>query len=306
MPSELTIGVGESLAVLGSTNPINSAINDIKWSSNNNNIEIATNDISCIIKGITVGSSVLTLTLNGDKTANCNVTIQSTPSESAENYNGLVGYWSSDYYKDTILYDKSYNKYNFEMRGNVSLGDKIYFDGNGFGVLNINPTKILTYEFIVEFDHSRTFPCGIFESGIVTTIGASSGFSFVFKNNCYPYVYYKNSSTEVREADRKYGNNPYDPSTDTKVHLVYRFNESDKTFHIFKNGVDTNYGFSIPDNETDSLDNLLTVNMIGIGLKNCENLGSSLDRVSLYSLKVYSTSLSDEEIINNFNKSGIQ
>ena len=304
LPSELTIGVGESLAVLGSTNPINSVINDIKWSSNNNNIEIATNDISCIIKGITAGSSVLTLTLNGDKTANCNVTIQSTPSESAENYNGLVGYWSSDYYKDTILYDKSYNKYNLEMRGNVSLGDKIYFDGNGFGVLSINPTKILTYEFIIEFDHSRTLPCGAFESGIVTTIGASSGFSFTFKNNYYPYVYYRNSSGSVKEAIRIYGNNPYD-SSDTKVHLVYRFNESDKTFHIFKNGVDTNYGFSIPTDETTPLDDLLTVNMIGIGLQKCENLGSSLDRVSLYSLKVYSTSLSDEEIINNFNKSGI-
>ena len=86
--NSLSINKGETVTLNANISPAGATNKNVTWSTNNSNVSLTPNVLSCEILGNIAGSSVVTVTSeDGNKTASCNISITDvdTPSEPTGN-----------------------------------------------------------------------------------------------------------------------------------------------------------------------------------------------------------------------------
>ena len=74
--SSITLGKNSSVKLSCSITPSDTSDYEIMWIANNSNIELEPNGLSCNVKGVSEGASIVTaLELFSSKIASCNVTV---------------------------------------------------------------------------------------------------------------------------------------------------------------------------------------------------------------------------------------
>ena len=110
-----SIEVGKSISLIASISPSEATDKTVTWNVDNANCTITPNGLSCTIKGVTEGSSIVTVTTtDGDYTDSCTVTITAKQSTSIPTENLI-------------------RNYDFTTYANGTVEDQV-------GGLNINPT----------------------------------------------------------------------------------------------------------------------------------------------------------------------
>ena len=71
-----TVGTGKNITLTATITPPNATNKNVTWNAANNNVTITPNGLSCTVKGVTVGDSIVTVTTeDGSKTATHTITI---------------------------------------------------------------------------------------------------------------------------------------------------------------------------------------------------------------------------------------
>ena len=110
-----SIEVGKSISLIASISPSEATDKTVTWNVDNANCTITPNGLSCTIKGVTEGSSIVTVTTtDGNYTDSCTVTITAKQSTSIPTENLI-------------------RNYDFTAYSNGTVEDQV-------GGLNINPT----------------------------------------------------------------------------------------------------------------------------------------------------------------------
>lgn len=87
--NSLSINKGETATLNANISPAGATNKNVTWSTNNSNVSLTPNALSCEILGNVAGSSVVTVTSeDGNKTASCNISISET--QSPETYGNIV------------------------------------------------------------------------------------------------------------------------------------------------------------------------------------------------------------------------
>ena len=87
--NSLSINKGETATLNANISPAGATNKNVTWSTNNSNVSLTPNALSCEILGNVAGSSVVTVTSeDGNKTASCNISISET--QLPETYGNIV------------------------------------------------------------------------------------------------------------------------------------------------------------------------------------------------------------------------
>ena len=98
-----SIEVGKSISLTASISPSDATDKTVTWSVDNANCTITPNGLSCTIKGVTEGSSIVTVTTtDGDYTDSCTVTITAKQSTSIPTENLIRNYDFTAYSDGTV------------------------------------------------------------------------------------------------------------------------------------------------------------------------------------------------------------
>ena len=101
-----SIEVGKSISLIASISPSEATDKTVTWNIDNANCTITPNGLSCTIKGVTEGSSIVTVTTtDGNYTDSCTVTITAKQSTSIPTENLIRNYDFTDY-SNGIIEDK--------------------------------------------------------------------------------------------------------------------------------------------------------------------------------------------------------
>ena len=98
-----SIEVGKSISLIASISPSEATDKTVTWSVDNANCTITPNGLSCTIKGVTEGSSIVTVTTtDGNYTDSCTVTITAKQSTSIPTENLIRNYDFTAYSDGTV------------------------------------------------------------------------------------------------------------------------------------------------------------------------------------------------------------
>ena len=123
-----SIEVGKSISLIASISPSEATDKTVTWSVDNANCTITPNGLSCTIKGVTEGSSIVTVTTtDGDYTDSCTVTITAKQEVSIPTEN-LIRNYDFTTYKDGTVEDQA-GGLNITPTGTVANGG-LYFDSS--------------------------------------------------------------------------------------------------------------------------------------------------------------------------------
>ena len=87
--SSLSLDIGNSTTLTATIEPSNATNQNVTWSTNNSNVSLSPNGLSCQVTGSTSGSSIVTITTeDGNKTATCNITINAI--ETSDTYGNII------------------------------------------------------------------------------------------------------------------------------------------------------------------------------------------------------------------------
>lgn len=130
LPSSVEIGVKESLPLTYTIQPSN-AVTTLSWSSANENVATVSDD--GVVKGIKVGSTVVTVRTAEGLTAECNITVNEVEFDHANKWTGMGNYSIDWYNKNEKVFDISTNR---QLAGLAYLVNNGYdsFDGK---IINI-------------------------------------------------------------------------------------------------------------------------------------------------------------------------
>ena len=196
------------------------------------------------------------------------------------------------------------NGFTFEENGGVSVNSD---NGNTLTMVTIPETNILTLEYTI----TATSPA-IGHAPIITTYNTREECGFRFGASQDYYVNY--AAMVIKDGDKTGNPKLMDSETMTTApflaqiseyrtktphHLVIRYTPEIKKMEIFLDG--SLYKYYVDFSETNGINTLVT--KIGFFYIDVNNPYSGSDRKNtiLYDAKAYSKSLSNEEILKNYN-----
>ena len=101
-----SIKVDESTILTATITPSNATNKTVTWETNNANVSLTPNGLNCTVRGVTEGSSIITITTNdGNHTATSNVTITAKESSGGGQPTGVLD-------ASCISYNESYTTYD--------------------------------------------------------------------------------------------------------------------------------------------------------------------------------------------------
>ena len=101
-----SIKVDESTILTATITPSNATDKTVNWETNNSNVSLTPNGLNCTVRGVTEGSSIVTVTTNdGNHTATSNVTITAKESSGGDQPAGILD-------ASCISYNESYTTYD--------------------------------------------------------------------------------------------------------------------------------------------------------------------------------------------------
>lgn len=72
-----TVGTGKNITLTATITPSNATNKNVNWNADNNNVTITPNGLTCTVKGVTVGNTIITVTTkDGSKSATFNITVK--------------------------------------------------------------------------------------------------------------------------------------------------------------------------------------------------------------------------------------
>lgn len=118
------LDVGKEITLTATFNPTNATNKNVTWNIDNSNCTIVQNGLTCTVRGVSEGESIITVTSeDGSKTANCNITVLAGE---VEGYIKLT--LTGDEMWEIIAWENHVNKnfYPFEIQLNKTINGFSY------------------------------------------------------------------------------------------------------------------------------------------------------------------------------------
>ncbi len=170
-----SLNVGNSVTLTATINPTNATNKTVTWSCNNSNVTLNSNGLTCTVVGATAGTSIITVrTSDGNKTATCNITVNSSSSTVTTSIFNDLSEWNIDNRANATVTTMSGNNLDMVSNGNDA---RPY---TTFTALTVGNKYKITCDYI---DPNLKFEFWTADYGTSFEILASS-----FTNNSYEFT----------------------------------------------------------------------------------------------------------------------